>query len=59
MEFETIIFRKEEGIGILQLNRPKQLNAISMQMRADIEKALEISIADKEIKVIILTGGTE
>jgi enoyl-CoA hydratase len=59
MEFETIMFRKEDNIGILQLNRPKQLNAISMQMRADIEEALDFSVRDGEIKVIILTGGTE
>lgn len=57
MQFETIIFQKEGNIGIVQLNRPQQLNAISMRMRVEMEEALEVSTRDEEIRVIILTGG--
>lgn len=57
MRFETILFHKEENIGVLQLNRPEQMNAISLQMRAEIEQALEEASQDNEIRVLILTGG--
>jgi enoyl-CoA hydratase len=59
MQFETIIFQKEGNIGIVQLNRPQQLNAISMRMRAEMEEALEVFAHDEQIRVIILTGGEE
>ena len=38
MNFETIKFElKENGIGILSLNRPEKLNAINFQMEHSID----------------------
>lgn len=34
--FNTIKYDKEENIGIITLNRPERLNAISLEMRQEI-----------------------
>lgn len=57
MGFETILFQKEENTGVLKLNRPEQMNAISLKMRAEIEEALKEASQDDEVRVLILTGG--
>jgi len=59
MAYETIIYEKEEGVGILTLNRPQQRNAISPQLSAEVEDVFDQAAADEEVKVLIVTGGTE
>lgn len=59
MAYETITYEKEEGFAILTLNRPNQRNAISPQLAAEVEDALDQAAADEEVKVLIVTGGTE
>jgi enoyl-CoA hydratase len=57
MGFETILFYKDGHTGVLQLNRPEQMNAISLRMRSEIEQVLEEASIDSEIRALILTGG--
>lgn len=57
MEFETILFHKDGHIGILELHRPDKMNAISLQMRSEIEALLDEMTRDDTIRVLILTGG--
>ncbi len=59
MAYETITYEKEEGFAILTLNRPNQRNAISPQLAAEVEDALDQAAADEDVKVLIVTGGTE
>ena len=59
MAYETITYEKEEGFAILTLNRPGQRNAISPQLAAEVEDALDQAAADEEVKALIVTGGTE
>ena len=56
MEFECIIYKKEEGIATIKLNRPKVLNAMNKQLWLDFQDALEDVKNDQEIKVLIITG---
>ena len=55
---EQIICTKENGIGIIALDRPKALNALNTQMYHDILEAVALFEADKEVKVVIITGST-
>ena len=56
MDFECIIYEKEEGIAIIKLNRTKVLNAMNKQLWLDFQVALEDVKSDPEIKALILTG---
>ena len=56
MEFECIIYEKEEGIATIKLNRPKVLNAMNKQLWLDFQVALDDVKNDPKIKVLIITG---
>jgi enoyl-CoA hydratase len=54
-----LIARKEGSAGILRLNRPKAINAVTLEMFHDIDKALDVFEADPDIEVILLEGAGE
>lgn len=56
MPFETIILEKAEGVGIITLNRPNALNALSSKLLTELETAVQDCERDKEIKVVVITG---
>ena len=56
MEFETVLYDKKEGIGIISFNRPKVLNAQNRQLVRDFLAALKAVEDDPEIKVVIVKG---
>ncbi len=57
MDYETLTFEEpEEGIGLITLNRPERLNAISMRMLDDLY-ALFADLKKREtIRVLLLAG---
>ena len=56
MDYECIIYKKEEGIATIKLNRPKVLNAMNKRLWLDLQDALEDVKNDPEIKALIITG---
>jgi enoyl-CoA hydratase len=54
-----LIARKEGSAGVLRLNRPKAINAVTLEMFHDIDKALDVFEADPDIAVILLEGAGE
>jgi enoyl-CoA hydratase len=54
-----LIARKEGSAGILRLNRPKAINAVTLEMFHDIDKALDAFEADPTVSVILLEGAGE
>ena len=54
--YETIKLEKSEGIATLTLNRPDKLNAFNTQMMKEMIAAFDVTDADDEIKVVIVTG---
>jgi enoyl-CoA hydratase len=56
MEFECIIYEKEENIATIKLNRPKVLNAMNKQLWLDFCNVLHDVRDDSNIKVLIITG---
>jgi enoyl-CoA hydratase len=57
MNYETVLFEKENGIGIITLNRPDRMNALSRQLKEEVWSLFESWEGDDEVKVIIVTGG--
>ena len=57
MTYECIEVRTEaDKVGIIQLNRPKQLNALNDQLMDELGQALKTFDADEKIGCIIVTG---
>jgi enoyl-CoA hydratase len=56
MAFETIIYTKENGIARMTVNRPEKRNALNRATRLEMLEALEDTIRDSEVKVLILSG---
>jgi len=57
LNYQNILVTKEGAIGIVQLNRPKVLNALNFELMTELVNALEELDREAAVKVIILTGG--
>jgi enoyl-CoA hydratase len=52
-----VLFDKpESGVGLLTLNRPDKLNALSTPLLDELSLALNAAEADPDVRVVILTG---
>ena len=51
-----LIARREGAAGIIRLNRPKAINAVTLEMFRDIDKALKAFLSDPAVAVIVLEG---
>ena len=56
MTYENIIVETHGAVGLIRLNRPKALNALSAGLFADLNAALDAFEADDAIGAIVLTG---
>ena len=54
-----LIARREGYCGVIRLNRPKAINAVTLEMFRDIDKALDQFEADPAVAVILLEGAGE
>jgi enoyl-CoA hydratase len=54
-----LIARREGAAGVIRLNRPKAINAVTLQMLREIDKALDAFEADPAVAVILLEGAGE
>jgi enoyl-CoA hydratase len=54
-----LIAQREGAAGIIRLNRPKAINAVTLEMLRDIDKALDRFEADSAVAVIVLEGAGE
>lgn len=54
--YKEIAYQKENGVGIITLNRPEKLNAIGWSMRQELPAAIEDARRDDSVRVLILTG---
>ena len=56
-QYENILTAcPEPGVALVTLNRPKALNALNSALFAELNEALRLIDADKEIGAIVLTG---
>lgn len=56
MNFATLQFRQEDGIGILTINRESALNALNEPVIHELNEFLNHVDADKSLKVLVITG---
>lgn len=55
-EYKNIIHEKEDKIGIITLNRPDKMNALSKELIGELMDALEKADTDPNARVLIITG---
>lgn len=56
---ENVLIEKRDGVGLVMINRPKQLNALNKQTLQEINAAFEGFREDAEVNVVIITGSGE
>lgn len=54
--YETLVYEKKGSIGILTINRPEKLNALSNVLISELSALLADIEKDDELGVLILTG---
>jgi enoyl-CoA hydratase/carnithine racemase len=51
-----VLVEKSEGVGILTMNRPEQLNAMNHQLNTELHEEVMRLAADDEVGCIVITG---
>ncbi|MEA1962237.1 MAG: enoyl-CoA hydratase/isomerase family protein [Bacillota bacterium] len=54
--YETIKAWLEDGIGYMQFNRPKAMNAVNLQLLQEAAECLQMYNDDPEVRAIIICG---
>jgi enoyl-CoA hydratase/carnithine racemase len=57
MTYRTLLVEKKDGYAIVTMHRPGEMNALSYEMRCDLEDCFTCLEDDKDVRAIILTGG--
>ncbi len=57
MTYEYVLSERDGPVGVVTINRPRQLNALSSAVLTELVDALEAHDRDAEIRAIVLTGG--
>ena len=58
-QYQYILVERDEQIGIVTLNRPRDLNALSTKVVAEIVDALSEFDRDESIRCMVITGAGE
>src|SRR5437879_6142136 len=56
-DYEFVLSSSDGPVGIVTLNRPKQLNALARPLMTELVDALERHDVDPAIRAIVITGG--
>jgi enoyl-CoA hydratase len=55
-DYEHILVEKEDGVGIITLNRPDKLNAMNRKLSSELRDAVKVMDADDGVGCIVITG---
>ena len=59
MEYTNIIYKKENGIARITINRPEVMNALNAETVKELSHALNEAKNNESVRVVILTGSGE
>jgi len=59
MEFIVVTEQHAPGVALIRLNRPKELNALNLQLMAELRDTLALLDKTDAVRVIILTGNEQ
>lgn len=55
--YKTLHAEEKEGYAVITMHRPAEMNALSRQMRGELENCFDLLEENREVRCIILTGG--
>ena len=55
MSLETVLYEKDGDVGLITLNRPEALNALSLQLMHDLDSAIRQALTDG-CRAVVLTA---
>jgi len=56
VDFQNILYEKQNGVATITFNRPQAMNAFTIEMNGEVQRALKDADEDKSVRVIVLTG---
>jgi len=56
MDYQNILVKVEDGVGVVTLNRPKALNALNSELLKELIEVLEGWDRGSEVRCIVITG---
>jgi enoyl-CoA hydratase/carnithine racemase len=56
MADDVVLVEKSQGVAILTMNRPEQLNAMNARLNADLHEAVTRMSADDDVGCLVITG---
>jgi len=59
MAYDTIRVERREAVGLVTLNRPDKLNAMSVAMKAELVRAFQELDSDPGVRALVTTGAGE
>ncbi|MGD9344974.1 MAG: enoyl-CoA hydratase-related protein [Candidatus Aminicenantes bacterium] len=59
MMYKTLIYEKKDNIGVLTVNRPEKLNALSNELTEELGQFLSDAEKDADLRVLVITGAGE
>jgi enoyl-CoA hydratase len=59
MEFIKVTEQKESFVALIELNRPKELNALNRQLMEELRDSLLLLDKNDQVRVIIITGNEQ
>jgi enoyl-CoA hydratase len=54
--YNTLIYEKKDNIGVLTVNRPDKLNALSNELTEELDQLLSEAEHDADLRVLVITG---
>src|SRR3954467_5321762 len=59
MEYIIVNAQYDEKVALIQLNRPKELNALNLQLMQELKEALQQLDKNDQVRAIIITGNEQ
>lgn len=59
MTYSTILYKVDDRVAWITLNRPHRMNALSLELGAEFQDALAAADADPDVRVIVVKGSGE
>ena len=59
LSYELLVLERRDNVGVISLNRPEVLNALSRQLSQEIDTAVSELEADEDVRAVVFTGTGE